>query len=153
MEEFWKSSWRRWAGRISALEALLSLPLPVLPVCKYLSLLRSPLPLPLLQEASPDTSGTLRPSLWKDPMDPGESPQLYMCAFLHVHCILLCMRIILIIKRRTNRQKSAVLPWFHGVVISMSKSPKGCEQPKSRDYCFIPVELTQARHAANTQNS
>lgn len=74
----------------------------------------------------------------------GRIPWTLVKAFLHAHCILLCTRIILIIKRRTNRQKSAVLPWFHGVVISMLKSPKGCEQPKSRDYCFIPVELTQA---------
>lgn len=59
-------------------------------------------------------------------------------------CALFCMHIILTIKRKTNRQKSAVLPWYHGLVISMSKSPKGREQPKSRDYCFIPVELTQA---------
>ena len=62
-----------------------SLPLPASPACKYLSLLRSHLPLPLLREASPEPSGTLRCSLCRALAARGESPQHHACTFLHVY--------------------------------------------------------------------
>lgn len=47
--------------------------------------------------------------------------------------------VLYFIRRKTNRQKSAVLPWYHGPVISTSESPKGCEQPKRRECRFTSL--------------
>lgn len=135
-----KVGWKR----ISSLEALLSLPLPTCLTCLQIPITVQVSSASPLQEASPDTSGTLRPSLWKDPMDPGEKPQLYMCPFLHGHCILSAWILHLLLKedQETKISCTSLVPWTG--LFPCRNLQRAVKQPKSRDYCFIPVELTQA---------